>query len=185
MRVGAEQVGWANGALLAALAAQIKLGRTCALEAREVRGLPIVTLVGGLAHEGTMVEGVPTLGLQLAPDATSVAEATRLVAALVDGLVEDGFIPAAKIRQELQDVWPLARGFVGVVNRSQQDINEGKPPAAARDDFAAYAPTPPADRRPLPATTRLPLDMMAPPSKRTPTLSGGFGNVPPRRPPRE
>jgi len=46
--------------------------------------------------------------------ATSVAEATRLVAALVDGLVEDGFIPAAKIRQELQDVWPLARGFVGV-----------------------------------------------------------------------
>jgi len=114
VRVGAEQVGWANGALLAALAAQIKLGRTCALEAREVRGLPIVTLVGGLAHEGTMVEGVPTLGLQLAPDATSVAEATRLVAALVDGLVEDGFIPAAKIRQELQDVWPLARGFVGV-----------------------------------------------------------------------
>ena len=36
------------------------------------------------------------------------------VAALVDGLVEDGFIPAAKIRSELQDVWPLARGFVGV-----------------------------------------------------------------------
>ena len=58
------------------------------------------------------------------------------------------------------------------------------PPSAARDDFAAYAPTPPADRRPLPATTRLPLDMMAPPSKRTPTLSGGFGIVPPRRPPR-
>ena len=114
VRVGAEQVGWANGALLAALAAQIKLGRTCALEEREVRGLPIVTLVGGLAHEGTMVEGVPTVGLQLAPGATSVAEATRLVAALVDGLVEDGFIPAAKIRSELQDVWPLARGFVGV-----------------------------------------------------------------------
>ena len=60
------------------------------------------------------------------------------------------------------------------------------PPAAQRDDFAAFAtPTPPAYRRPLPATTRLPLDMMAPPSKRTPTLSGGFGNVPPRRPPRE
>ena len=36
------------------------------------------------------------------------------VAALVDGLVEDGFIPAAKVRNELQDVWPLARGFVGV-----------------------------------------------------------------------
>ena len=114
VRVGAEQVGWANGALLAALAAQIELGRTCALEEREVRGLPIVTLVGGLAHEGTMVEGMPTVGLQLAPGATSVAEATRLVAALVDGLVEDGFIPAAKIRSELQDVWPLARGFVGV-----------------------------------------------------------------------
>ena len=59
------------------------------------------------------------------------------------------------------------------------------PPSAARDDFAAYAPTPPADRRPLPATTRLPLDMMAPPSKRTPTLSGGSFGALPKRPPRE
>ena len=59
-------------------------------------------------------------------------------------------------------------------------------PPSQRDDFAAFAtPTPPADRRPLPATTRLPLNMMAPPSKRTPTLSGGFGAVPTRRPPRE
>ena len=56
------------------------------------------------------------------------------------------------------------------------------PPSAQRDDFAAYAaPTPPADRRPLPATTRLPLDMMNPPSRRPPTLSGSFGAVPSKR----
>ena len=54
-------------------------------------------------------------------------------------------------------------------------------PAPPRNDFAAYAaaPTPPADRRPLRATSRLPLDMMARPSKRT--LSGSFGAVPRRK----
>ena len=57
------------------------------------------------------------------------------------------------------------------------------PPSAQRDDFAAFAtaPTPPADRRPLPATTRLRLDRMAPPSRRPPTLSGSFGAVPSKR----
>ena len=84
VRVGDEQVGWANGALLAALAAQIELGRTCALEAREDLALPIVTLVGGLICSTTTddCEGVPTVGLQLAPGATSVAETTKLVASI-------------------------------------------------------------------------------------------------------
>lgn len=86
VRVGDEQVGWANGALLAALAAQIELGRTCALEAREDLALPIVTLVGGLICSTTtdcdQEPIVPTVGLQLAPGATSVAETTKLVASI-------------------------------------------------------------------------------------------------------
>ena len=54
----------------------------------------------------------------------------------------------------------------------------GDLPAPPRDDFAAYAaaPTPPADRRPLPATTRLP--GYDGPSRRSRPL--GFGAVPRR-----
>ena len=127
VRVGSEQVGWANGALLAALADQLTLGRTCAIEAREVRGLPMVTLVGGLAHAATLVEGVPTVGLQLAPGARSAAETTQLVAELVEGLVSDGFIPAAKIRNERQDVrMPSVVARRGTLKRRDVDSTAAK-----------------------------------------------------------
>ena len=89
--------------------------------------------------------------------------------------------PAQKRRQQWRDAFVCLR----VVGKNVW--HDLPAPPAARDDFAAFAvaPTPPADRRPLPATTRLPLDMMAPPSKRTPTLSGGSFGALPKRPPRE
>ena len=50
--------------------------------------------------------------VRLAPHAVSAQQATETIAAMVDDLVADGLIPRAKVRNELQDVHPLSRGFV-------------------------------------------------------------------------
>jgi hypothetical protein len=67
--------------------------------------------------------------------------------------------------QQWRDAFPCLR----VVGQNVWDALPAPPPE--RDDFAAFAPpadAPAGGRRPLPATTRLPLDMMAPPSQRGP-----------------
>ena len=51
--------------------------------------------------------------LRLAPSLMTPEERTATMAALVQELVEEGAIPARAIRRELQDVRPLAVGFLG------------------------------------------------------------------------
>ena len=146
-------MGWANAALLEALAPQLaaagSLGHTCALIDVEpgANGLyrPRVgggggsgvggggslggSLGGGGVEggvnvaatlprpaAGTRAEGVwrgaqqATAGVQLAPEARSEAEATRLCAALVEELMGDGFIPEASKRGEEQQEPPAGSG---------------------------------------------------------------------------
>ena len=88
--VGDEQVGWVDRATLDALAPQLAHGVTCEI------------IDGGLADD---------LAVRLAPRATSVAERSAATAALVEELVDDGHIPAAKVRHELMDVHQLGSGF--------------------------------------------------------------------------
>ena len=180
--MGAKQVGWANAALLEALAPQLaaagSLGRTCALIDVEpgANGLyrPRVgggggsgvggggslggSLGGGGVEggvnvaatlprpaAGTRAEGVwrgaqqATAGVQLAPEARSEAEATRLCAALVEELMGDGFIPEASKRGEEQQEPPSGSGgracgllVLGATAGTQRPTRDRMPKARGR-----------------------------------------------------
>ena len=77
--VGRQQIGWANEAMLDALAPHLAIGHTCEL-----------------------VEGSDTSAVRLAPRAQTEARRTELVRSLVEGLVDDEYIPRGKVRGELQ-----------------------------------------------------------------------------------
>jgi len=101
--VGKEQVGWVNEAMLDALTPQLAVtdGCTCELVYLEKAGR-----LASVAARRAMA------AIRLAPEATSVAARTSVMAEMVNELVLDGMIPAAKVRDELQDVYPLSAGFV-------------------------------------------------------------------------
>ena len=130
-----EQVGWANPTLLEALAPQLAAGKTCSLvELRKRRGEFWLAasapgnapsggdgVVGGDWGAGSS-RGVseagevglrPCVGVQLAPEVDGPFARTEVATVMVEELVLDGLIPAAKVRGELQDVTPLPRGFGG------------------------------------------------------------------------
>jgi len=103
--VGDEQVGWVNADVLDALMPQLAIGHTCEL----VQFTSSPNSMDQYAGEGRAAKTV----IQLAPGATSLRERTALVAALVEEVVADGLIPAAKVRHELQDVRPFSQKYVG------------------------------------------------------------------------
>lgn len=98
--VGDDQVGWVNEATLDALTSQLAAGIACEL----VDLGRTDSSIGAAMAAGTAI--------RLAPAAESTAVRTAVMASVVDELVADGHIPAAKVRNELQDVHPLSRGFV-------------------------------------------------------------------------
>lgn len=132
-----EQVGWANPEVLEALAPQLAAGKTCALvELTKRRGTYRLAsappgdapsggegVVGGEwggGGERRRVSESPLesyqrsfVGIQLAPEVKAASAMTDVAKLMVDDLVLDGLIPAAKVRGELQDVTPLPRGFGG------------------------------------------------------------------------
>ena len=131
-----EQVGWANPTLLEALAPQLAAGKTCSLvELKKRRGefwLAASAVPGNAPSGGDGVVGGewgagpsrrvlespevylrPCVGVQLAPEVEGPFATTEVSRVMVEELVLDGLIPAAKGRNELQDVMPLPRGFGG------------------------------------------------------------------------
>jgi len=106
--VGDEQVGWLNSITLEALAPQLAVGRACELVDLCVFG-PDLASRDPMSADEQMNCGS---AVRLAPGVTSAQTRTDIVASLVQELVADGLIPEAKVRHELQDVHPLAAGFV-------------------------------------------------------------------------
>lgn len=101
--VGSDQVGWLNPTALEALTTQLALGRACSF-------VDVKHLSGAAAEAARRANGV---AVRIAPDeGNSIRARSELVAALVDELVDDGLIPRAKLRNELQDVHPFSTGFV-------------------------------------------------------------------------
>lgn len=110
---GGEQVGAVSGELLRKLKG---LGLSNAVEVGP-NPLPYTASVDG-------DDDVASKAVVLAPNADSVGDRTRVVAALVEALVADSellaergaseaiaFVPRAKLRGELQDVRPSGRGL--------------------------------------------------------------------------
>ena len=98
--VGDEQVGWANSAMLEALAPALAIGSACE-----------VAMVSSQTS-GDVLDGLVNV-VRLAPHETGVVGRTAVVNTLVEDLVADGFIPRHKLRNELQDVNALAGGVGG------------------------------------------------------------------------
>jgi hypothetical protein len=104
-----EQVGWVNPTVFEALSFPLAVGRACELvEASDLTGAAkmaaerTVRRVAIRIAAGGWDEHFP-----LGPESRS-----EFMAALVDELVDDGIIPSAKLRNELQDVRPFSAGFV-------------------------------------------------------------------------
>ena len=97
------QVGWLSSRTLEALAPQLAVGATCEL-------VDLCMLDEALSINDARERCGACV--RLAPHAMSAQQATETIAAMVDDLVADGLIPRAKVRNELQDVHPLSRGFV-------------------------------------------------------------------------
>jgi len=95
-----ELVGHANQQTMRALAPYLAARHMCELEEVDTDE----TSSGGFRKSQTV---------RLAPRDDTVEARTATAAALVAGLVADGLIPPAKVRNELQDVHPVSRGFVG------------------------------------------------------------------------
>ena len=111
-----EQVGWATPTLLEALAPQLAAGKTCALvELRRRRGeFWLASAPGapgggagaggfgggalGTLAEPTEVYQRPYVGVQLAPEVDGPFARTEVATVMVEELVLDGLIPAAKVR---------------------------------------------------------------------------------------
>jgi len=92
--VGDDQVGWARGALVDALAPALAIGTACEITTmKSDRGVVSV--------------------MRLAPQAQSEPERSSVAAVMIADLVADGFIPRRKVRNELQDVGPKESGFIG------------------------------------------------------------------------
>ena len=87
--LGDEQVGWVNADMLDALLPHVY----------------VCEIVSGSTDGGANC-------VRLAPRELGTAARTTAVAALVGELVDDGIIKEASLRNELQDVHPLAMGFV-------------------------------------------------------------------------
>jgi len=101
-----DQVGWLNPIAFEALTVQLSIGRMCKLvgacelvEARKLAGP-----VGQTSEKRVAV--------RIAPESSSVEGRSEVVAELVKELVDDGIIPRAKLRNELQDVHPFSTGFI-------------------------------------------------------------------------
>jgi len=96
--VGSTQVGWLNAEAMKALAPQLAIGTACEL----------VDVSTGQINAAPLA----ATAVRIAPHAASPATRTEYVSEIVADLVEDGLIPRRKLRHELQDVHPLASGFV-------------------------------------------------------------------------
>eukprot|EP00302_Diacronema_sp_CCMP2436_P045258 CAMPEP_0180054174 /NCGR_PEP_ID=MMETSP0985-20121206/2693_1 /TAXON_ID=483367 /ORGANISM="non described non described, Strain CCMP 2436" /LENGTH=804 /DNA_ID=CAMNT_0021983763 /DNA_START=1 /DNA_END=2415 /DNA_ORIENTATION=+ len=86
-------VGWVSCDLVEQLEPQLALGALVELVQREAASTP--SRLGNVA-------------VRLAPKAFGPVSRSNTIAALVEDLVTDGTIPAAKVRNEMQDVWPVA-----------------------------------------------------------------------------
>ena len=117
--VGDIQVGWAAKSLIESLAPHLLQGRAIELVDLEPDATPDSVSLGAEAAgaAGKFPQKLRIAGhgqaLRLAPGEATVDSRTASMAALVEEMVEDGVIPAKAIRRELQDVRPLALGFVG------------------------------------------------------------------------
>ena len=108
-----EQVGWVDAATREALAPQLAAGYACRYVDIALRKPTLtLTLSLSLRYACRYVDWPPTssdssvsgsspegIALELAPVATSSSERTEVVATLVEELVADGHIPAAKVSE--------------------------------------------------------------------------------------
>ena len=118
-QVGDEQVGWLNTAAMDALVTQLAVGHACELVSEDQ--LAAVGTAAAAKCAAAAASCAAGVAVRIAPGAGSDLTRTELMAALIEELVTDGLIPAAKLRHELQDVHPFSAGFV--------TAGEGVPPA--------------------------------------------------------
>ena len=98
--VGDAQIGWLNSRALEALSSQLAVGHACERVSAEQLRDGEATLAAARTAGGFAV--------RIAPGSGSVESRTSLVAVLVEELLADGFIPRAKLRDELQDVHAMS-----------------------------------------------------------------------------
>jgi len=108
--VGDEQVGWTPLDMLDALSDTLAKGEACELAMLKSDNKP-----RDVAYDAPPQVDIPgySVAVRLAPQATGGVERSDTVAAIVDSLVEDGYIPKKALRRERQEVRPLAFGFGG------------------------------------------------------------------------